>query len=83
VQLEPRLQDLFAEAERGLPPGEAYCSELAWFGRGGLKARMCDLVGYGAEQPGLLATSRAYDVAYDTLIEALPDCDPGCLCGGF
>jgi hypothetical protein len=83
VELEPRLQDLFAEAEREPPAGEVYCAAMAWYGWGGLKARMCDLVGNGAEQPGLLATSPAYDVAYDTLLEVLPDCDPECACGGF
>jgi hypothetical protein len=56
-----------------------------WYGypghRPGLKARLTKLVGWEATRPGgVRRSSAAYDVAYDTIYEALPDCRGRCAC---
>jgi hypothetical protein len=48
-----------------------------------LKRRMSRLVGHLAEQPGDLRTCAAYDVAYRTIYQALPDCRGRCACTCF
>jgi hypothetical protein len=62
VRLEPRLIALDEETKM-LADVEDDEWDL-WYMRGGLKARLSKLVGYGSEQPGILATSRAYDIVY-------------------
>ena len=79
VKAEPRLADLLREIRAVRRVGERFCANARWYGygnpRAGFKARMCALVGWGRRSgPALLTTQRAYDVAYDTLYRALPDC---------
>jgi len=80
VELEPRLLDLLQEGSRGLSAKGPFCRYETWYGRGGLKIRMARLVGLGAEQPGLLTSVPAYQVAYETIFSAIPDCDEKCGC---
>ncbi|MDE3073880.1 MAG: hypothetical protein KGJ86_00500 [Chloroflexota bacterium] len=88
VALEPRLQDLYQEARAYRRPQDTpWCGLAFWYGDGpyrghGLKARMCALVGFGAPKsaPPELRTSAAYDVAYQKLLDALPDCPAGGEC---
>jgi hypothetical protein len=86
VQLEPRLLDLVREALEAQATSPNYCANAEWYGyRGhqGIKPRLVLLVGDEAAPfaPELLRTSAAYDVAYKTVYEALPDCKhPGPIC---
>jgi hypothetical protein len=82
---EPRLRDLLAEARSFHDNRDpVFCANAVWIGYGdfrpGLKYRLSCLVGWGAEQGGELRTSDAYDVAYETISQALPDCRGRCLC---
>jgi hypothetical protein len=89
VRLEPRLLDLLREA-RALRKEQRrdphFCANAAWYGYGrwrghGLKPRLVRLVGWSAEGGDpILATRAAYDVAYQTVYEALPACRAcGCM----
>lgn len=53
-------------------------------GRGhGLKSLICDLVGWSVKHRGgnpVLASSEAYDIAYETVLDALPSCRGRCGC---
>jgi hypothetical protein len=80
---EPRLRKLYDEARAVGDDGSAghFCANAVWFGYGGhrgLKVRLVQLVGFQAEAPEL-RTTEAYDVAYQTIYAALPNCR-GCLC---
>jgi hypothetical protein len=56
------------------------CANAAWYGPEGLRAEMSRVIGHGRTHgPSELKTPQAYDVAYKTLYEALPDCK-GCGC---
>lgn len=86
VRLEPRLRSLFDEARRVKDDRRtsSFCANAVWFGweaglHAGFKWRMSKLVGYDARPHAILGTSRAYDVAYETIYNALPDCR-NCLC---
>jgi hypothetical protein len=70
VELEPRLAELVGEAAREFAANDLVSWEEAWFGKEGLRARMCRLVGYGAEQPGLLSTMAAFERAYNQIVRA-------------
>ena len=79
VALEPRLGALLREIRAVRRVGERFCANARWYGYGGIehgfKDRMSRLVGWERRcGPPLLTTQRAYDVAYDTLYRALPDC---------
>lgn len=86
-ELEPRLLALFNEAKsikdnRRKP---SFCANRIWYAWEGLRERMTPLVGYAVKRRGgdpRLATSRAYDTAYHTIYDALPDCR-NCVCYGF
>jgi hypothetical protein len=88
TRLEPRLIGLRASIQRiGRQRAEApgYCANATWYGDmpspWSLKERLCRLVGWERKNgPAQLRTPEAYDVAYDTLYAALPDCAPGCRC---
>ena len=80
VELEPRLLDLLHEGSRGSSAKGPFCRYETWYGRGGLKIRMAGLVGLGAEQPGLLTSVPAYQVAYETIFSVIPECDKNCGC---
>jgi hypothetical protein len=92
VALEPRLAHLLTEA-RSHKPSRKFCANEAWygyFGFSGLKGKLLRLVGWGRETPPdgatdaakeeTLKSSQAYDVAYETVYRALPDCGPECVC---
>jgi hypothetical protein len=85
VAAEPRLGHLLREIRAVRATGDRFCANRVWYGyanpRRGFKARMCALVGWDREHgPSELRTHRAYDVAYQTLYDALPDCRRcGCL----
>ncbi len=81
---EPRLAALRQAVERESAHGRLhYCANAAWYGYGGhlgLKPRLLRLVGWGAQSHDpVLRSSDAYDVAYQTLYDLLPDCR-GCGC---
>jgi hypothetical protein len=85
---EPRLRDLLAEATAHHANREpVFCANAVWYGypgfEPGFKSRLCRLVGHTAEQGGDLRTSEAYDVAYETIYQALPDCRGRCRCSVF
>lgn len=81
VTAEPRLANLYADvcAVRDVG-GNSFCANAAWYGyRGyGFKERMFNLVGFYAANPDL-RTMEAYDLAYDKLYRALPNCR-NCAC---
>jgi hypothetical protein len=84
ARVEPRLLDLLAEARSHHNNRDAdFCALDVWFGRAGtgpsFKKRLGRLVGFAAEQGGVLRTSAAYQVAYRTIYQALPDCRGRCL----
>ena len=61
-----------------------FCANEVWYGyfhRVGLKKRLCQLVGWErADRDPVLGTSAAYDVAYEVIYQALPDCRGRCAC---
>jgi hypothetical protein len=84
--LEPSLGELLAEAQEVRDDGTAeyFCQVATFFGypghRPGFKRRLCGLVGWFAEGADVLATRAAYDLGYETIIEALPPCRGRCGC---
>jgi hypothetical protein len=88
VSLEPRLADLLAEAKaRRQKAGRKFCANAVWYGypghQPGLRQRLTQLVGWNSHRKGLLGSSTAYDVAYQTIYRALPDCGADCACQHF
>ena len=51
----------------------SFCANRIWYGFWGLKAQLCKLVGWEASNPELRTTD-AYNVAYETVSDALPYC---------
>jgi hypothetical protein len=86
ARLEPRLQSLLEEARRHHNSRRPdFCANAVWYGYAGhlpgLKPRLLFLVGYERrDRHPVLSTSLAYDVAYDTIYQALPDCRGRCAC---
>jgi hypothetical protein len=84
VAAEPRLAVLLADAravrdDRRRP---SFCANAVWFGwhgDGGFKSQLRYLVGWGCRPDPILGTQAAYDLAYRTIYNALPDCR-NCLC---
>ncbi len=79
VTAEPRLGHLLREIRAVRATRDRFCANSLWYGyanpRHGFKARVCALVGWDrAGGPPELRTHQAYDVAYQTLYAALPDC---------
>jgi hypothetical protein len=79
AELEPGLKELLNEAHQvksdGIPH---FCANAVWDGR--FKPRLVLLVGWDARQrTTTLQSERAYDVAYKTIYNALPDCRD-CFC---
>jgi hypothetical protein len=77
--LEPRLNDLMTEARSYHEKRpRRFCANAVWYGypghQPGLKRRLSDLIGWESGKKGLLRSSKAYDVAYQALYKALPDC---------
>jgi hypothetical protein len=73
VALEPALDDLIREARAS----QGLCWSCRWYGRigaPGLKQWVIRLVGHQSRHPEpLMHTSSAYDVAYQTVLAAVPD----------
>jgi hypothetical protein len=73
---EPRLWELAAKAvmiwaaQRGKEG--RYCANADWYTD--FKPELCELVGCSREGHPRLGTDHAYDVAYETIYELLPDC---------
>jgi hypothetical protein len=81
AQVEPRLLALLKEIAAAGAASPRFCSVSAWHGFGGrqgFKMRLWYLAGSGARNPAL-RSREAYDVAFETLYGALPDCR-GCGC---
>lgn len=82
--IDPRVALLYRKAQAVKDPGVTpwFCANAVWDGYGGrpgFKHRLSELVGFDAEREAL-ATSEAYDVAYQTIYDALPPCRGGCGC---
>jgi len=78
--LEPELAALaeHARSYRDGPKQSSFCANQVWY-YGGLKAKLCSLVGFDSKHPDpRLHTREAYDLAYQTIYYLLPDC---CNCG--
>jgi hypothetical protein len=82
VRMEPRLGVLMdrarAIAERA--DSERFCANEEWYCE--LKPALIELVGFDADRRDmwpLLSSPQAYDLCYDTVLAALPDCR-GCAC---
>jgi hypothetical protein len=82
VAIEPRLELLLKRAKQHKDDRRRryFCANEVWYGYGpyyglGLKGVLVRLVGFNAGQrhPRLI-TPEAYDVAYDTVYDALPYC---------
>jgi hypothetical protein len=78
IKIEPRLNDLYKEAKALKDNGSAvsFCANSEWYGwhnHHGFKQRLCSLVGWEAAHESL-RTQDAYDIAYDKIYEALPNC---------
>jgi len=77
VLLEPQLEALAKEVQAiKVDPAKAFCANRAWRP---FRAEVIRLVGWSARTPNAAAnptlkTSDAYDVAYQTLYNLLPDC---------
>ena len=74
--LEPELKALHdrAKAVRA-EPGRPFCANYVWYRPCGFKDELCALVGYERKTgPDVLKSAAAYDLAYETLYDALPDC---------
>jgi len=83
-KLEPRLAALYEQAKSVRDDGksQSFCANSIWYGyssNAGLKPRLVELVGHRRKDDPILGTSRAYDIAYRTIYEALPACR-GCGC---
>lgn len=82
-RLEPRLFALLKEAKATDGSGERFCANAVWYGYPpypGIKERVTRLVGWfrdGPEHP-VLSTAEAYDVAYERIYDALPECRDCC-----
>jgi hypothetical protein len=80
MALEPRLGVLLREA-KAHQQRKGFCANAVWYGydgSGGLKGRLLMLVGWERRpRHEVLNTQEAYDVAYETIYRALPDCNHG------
>ena len=81
VRAQPALAALLGEIQQIRDPGGAsFCANHVWYNEG-YRDRLYQLVGWEApaDAPAFLRTSEAFDVAYDTLYHALPNCR-NCTC---
>lgn len=80
VAHEPRLDDVLKDARSIKNQGDQYfCKDYAWTTGwkhlAGFKQRIYPLIGFGScHRNSFLATSQAWDVALETILEALPPC---------
>ena len=85
-EIEPRLRALYerAKAIKDDKRHPYFCANDVWYGRRGwegLKPELCNLVGHWSQNHHPKLRSRtAYDIAYHTIYDALPDCrNCGCI----
>ncbi|NUQ57697.1 MAG: hypothetical protein HUT38_04420 [Candidatus Paceibacter sp.] len=78
VAIDPFFDDLLHEIE-GIKPGERFCANDTWYKK--YKPIILNRVGWYAPNyvPEILKIERAYDLVYQRLYDALPDCK-GCGC---
>lgn len=88
-EMQPQLRDLYeiASAIKDDLSTPAFCANAVWYGYGswrglGIKELLKSYVGWGADlaHSAALKTSCAYDIAYEVIYDALPDCR-NCGCG--
>lgn len=79
-ELEPRLEELFDVARSyHLNKGTDFCANRRWYRT--LKPRLERLVGWHRkDNHPTLCSRQAYDLAYQAIYEALPDCRGYCSC---
>jgi hypothetical protein len=81
IKLEPLLAGLLEHAKRVKddPTRTSFCANDVWYGV--LKPELVSLVGWASPNPSghVLASSKAYSVAYQKIYDALPPCR-NCLC---
>ena len=77
-EIEPGIAFLY-ETAKGYHANadEDFCANRVWYG--GMKRILINLVGWEAVRPEL-RSSEDYNIAYDTVYEALPDCRHQGLC---
>jgi hypothetical protein len=87
AHVEPRLGVLLRTAQSYRKErGERFCANELWHGYGlhrgqGLKPLLRQLVGIDRDsQHAVLGSSFAYNLAHDTIYNALPDCRGACGC---
>jgi uncharacterized protein (DUF3820 family) len=82
ISAEPRLALLLDVAKTTARTGrelDRYCATLQWIET--IRPRLNSMVGhYAQDAPEELQTSRAWDVAKDTLLAALGNCSEDCIC---
>lgn len=79
IEAEPHLAALLQEAKSTDDTDPHFCANKVWYAQGGLRDRLCELVGWGARNP-MLQTAEAYDAVYKKVYGALPGCkDCWCL----
>jgi len=74
IKAEPRLLALYerAKAVRDEETKEFFCANSIWYQQ--FKPELVELVGDARAGDPILGTSRAYEIAYDMIYRALPDC---------
>lgn len=77
IEIEPRLKELHGQAKRiSSAQSGRFCANQVWYDF--FKERLTELVGWEANNAAI-KTIRHYDVAYEKIYNALPDCR-GCSC---
>lgn len=78
IAIDPFFYDLLREIQ-GVRAGENFCANRIWFEI--YKPAIVRRIGWHAPNyaPEILKTVRAYEIAYEKLYSALPDCQN---CGG-
>ena len=73
IEIEPRIKELYEIAKNENRPDlpDDYCANAIFYRQ--LKPEIVELVGWGARKEEL-RTSRAYDEAYEKILDALPAC---------
>lgn len=72
--LEPKLANLLHDARNAESyASNCFCRETVWYAE--LKPMLVEIVGHGrSDYHPILGTCAAYELAYDTILKALPDC---------
>jgi hypothetical protein len=74
IVIEPKLQELYLQAKSYRKNKGDFCANEVWYGGApSMKGKLCELVGWDAPYTPL-RSPEAYDLAYDTIYDALPEC---------